>query len=439
MTSFRRSLSLLQRDRPIQNGESGSDTSPSPKLPRSRAYMVLRCFVNSMVNPVIVLMFLDSMRASFCGFFSQRSSRHMERLKVKGQHWHRGVFHLLVFFLLGIIIGFTPYFSVDVSKNFGLKHKAFSFEEDLTAGNAHHDSGKNEVSLAKLSTYKRNESLGKVAAMEWTGEPSYIPSSTEDTTLVDRKLLIVVTPTYPHSFQAYYLNRLAYTLRNVPPPLLWIVVEMPPQSAETAKTLRETGVMFRHLVCKQNMTNVKDGHVYQRNAALSHIEKHHLDGIVYFADDDRVYSTDLFEQMREIRRFGTWPVAMLSQSKNKVILEGPICNGTEVIGWHSDQIKKISKRFSLDISGFAFNSTILWDPKRWRRPTIEPIRLYDTIKGLLETTLVEQLVEDESQMQGLPSNCSKIMVWHAHMEAPEIFYSPGWLMLKDIEVAIPLP
>lgn len=56
-----------------------------------------------------------------------------------------------------------------------------------------------------------------------------------------------------------------------------------------------------------------------------------------------------------------------------------------------------------------------------------------------ETTLVEQLVEDESQMQGLPSNCSKIMVWHAHMEAPEIFYSPGWLMLKDIEVAIPLP
>lgn len=87
------------------------------------------------------------------------------------------------------------------------------------------------------------------------------------------------------------------------------------------------------------------------------------------------------------RRFGTWPVAMLSQSKNKVILEGPICNGTEVIGWHSDQIKKISKRFSLDISGFAFNSTILWDPKRWRRPTIEPIRLYDTIKGLLVSSL----------------------------------------------------
>ena len=89
------------------------------------------------------------------------------------------------------------------------------------------------------------------------------------------------------------------------------------------------------------------------------------------------------------RRFGTWPVAMLSQSKNKVILEGPICNGTEVIGWHSDQIQKISKRFSLDISGFAFNSTILWDPKRWRRPTLEPIRLYDTVKGLQVSSLQE--------------------------------------------------
>ncbi|KAJ0971800.1 hypothetical protein J5N97_019759 [Dioscorea zingiberensis] len=428
MASFRRSFSLMQREKSAQNGESGSDTSPSPKFPRSRMFLVLRGFVNSMVNPVVVLMVLDGMRASFCGIFSQRSSRPVERMKVKGQHWHRGVFHFFVFFLLGIFIGFTPYLSVDLSKSFGLKHGVFSFEEDHGAQNARHDSGESEVSLLKVSTYNHNESLKNMATLTWTNEilvPSYIPSSFQDSTLVYRKLLIIVTPTYPHAFQAYYLNRLAYTLRNAPPPLLWIVVEMPSQSAETARTLRATGVMFRHLVCEQNMTNIKDGRVYQRNVALSHVEKHHLDGIVYFADDDRVYSADLFEQMREIRRFGTWPVAILSKSKNKVMFKGPICNGTEVIGWHSNQISRMPKRFSLDMSGFAFNSTILWDPKRWRRPTLDPIRLYDTDKGLQETTLVEQLVEDESQMEGLPNNCSKIMVWHIRMEAPELFYPPG--------------
>jgi len=34
---------------------------------------------------------------------------------------------------------------------------------------------------------------------------------------------------------------------------------------------------------------------------LEHIEHHKLDGIVYFADDDNVYSLDLFQTIRDIR------------------------------------------------------------------------------------------------------------------------------------------
>lgn len=79
-------------------------------------------------------------------------------------------------------------------------------------------------------------------------------------------------------------------------------------------------------------------------------------------------------------RFGTWPVAMLAQSKNKAILEGPVCNGTQVIGWHTNEKSKRLRRFHVDMSGFAFNSTILWDPKRWHRPTYVPIRQLDTVK-----------------------------------------------------------
>lgn len=249
-----------------------------------------------------------------------------------------------------------------------------------------------------------------------------------------RKLLIVVTPTYNRSLQAYYLNRLAQVLRLVNPPVMWIVVEMNAQSPETAEILRNNGVMYRHLVCKKNSTEIKDRGVQQRNTALEHIEVHKLDGIVYFADDDNIYSLELFERIREISRFGTWPVAMLAQSKNKAILEGPVCNGSQVIGWHTNEKSKRLRRFHVDMSGFAFNSTILWDPKRWRRPFLNPIRQLDTIKeGFQETTFIEQLVAEESQMEGIPNGCGNIMNWHLHLDACGVLYPRGWSLHRNLE------
>ena len=63
------------------------------------------------------------------------------------------------------------------------------------------------------------------------------------------------------------------------------------------------------------------------------------------------------------RRFGTWPVAMLAQSKNKATFEGPVCNGSQLIGWRTIEKSKRLLRFHVDMSGFAFNSTILLGPK----------------------------------------------------------------------------
>lgn len=121
--------------------------------------------------------------------------------------------------------------------------------------------------------------------------------------LESQKLLIIVTPTYNHLFQAYYLHRLSQTLKLVPPPLLWVVVEMNSQSEETADILRSSGIMYRHLICKMNLTNTSHRSILLRNVAIAHIETHRLDGIVYFADDDNIYSVELFQQMREIRYF----------------------------------------------------------------------------------------------------------------------------------------
>jgi len=91
-------------------------------------------------------------------------------------------------------------------------------------------------------------------------------------------------------------------------------------------------------------------------------------------------------------RFGTWPVAMLAPSKNKAILEGPVCNGSQVLGWHTNEKSKRLRRFHVDMSGFAFNSTILWDPKRWRRPTSNPIRQLDSVKEGFQVFLLSLLL-----------------------------------------------
>jgi putative beta-1,4-xylosyltransferase IRX9 len=79
------------------------------------------------------------------------------------------------------------------------------------------------------------------------------------------------------------------------------------------------------------------------------------------------------------RKVGTWPVAMLAPGKNKAILEGPVCDGDRVIGWHTNEKSKMLRRFHVDMSGFAFNSTLLWDPKRRCHVAWNAIRQLDTV------------------------------------------------------------
>ncbi|CAN4076535.1 unnamed protein product [Withania somnifera] len=354
------------------------------------------------------------------GLSSQRSSRPLERSKLKGLIWRRALLQFFFCFVLGVFIGLTPL--LNLSTNFISTHQALSFEVLQPEENAQsYDVSRNVTSTTEdLPIIDNSTSEPNLVHVELKEEISYNASfnqSLGQEQMVSRKLLIIVTPTEVRPFQAYYLNRLAYVLKVVSSPLLWIVVEMNSQSVETADILRRTGVMYRHLVCSKNLTDVKDKNVHLRNMALSHIEMHHLVGIVYFADEYNIYSADVFEEMRQISRIGTWIVARLAENNRKVILQGPICNGSQVIGWHTEGRAKRYQRFYAEISGFAFNSTLLWDPKRWHRPTLEPIRQSDTARASSQvSTFIEQVVEDESQMEGFPMNCSRILVWQFNTE-----------------------
>ncbi|XP_021721183.1 probable beta-1,4-xylosyltransferase IRX9H [Chenopodium quinoa] len=401
MASTRRTLSPANQDRSYQNGSTStpfSSNSSSHKVSNSSIFVKLRRI--------------------FAGIFLLRSSRRNQ------QHsWRRQFYRCLLCFLIGILLGIFPFGHIEVEDDVRIHDFSFEIKSQSENNVQEKEMLRNEDSEITAKVSEIDVKLDVVLAEKFDYQP--------------RKLLIVVTPTYNRALQAYYMNRMSQVLKLVNPPVLWILVEMSAQSPETASILRNTGVMYRHLVCHKNLTDIKDRGVEQRNAALEHIEKHKLDGIVYFADDDNIYSLELFESIRKVSRFGTWPVAMLAQSKNKAILEGPVCSGSKVIGWHTNEKSKALRRFHVDMSGFAFNSTILWDPTRWRRPFLNPVRQLDTVKeGFQETTFIEQVVADESQMEGMPNDCGKIMNWHLHLDARWVAYPRGWLLQNNLDAVL---
>lgn len=260
MASVRRTLSPYH-DRPYLNGGNSFSVEPP-------SHRLLSNGKTSSVGVGIV---------RFIGeVFLGRSSR-------KGLNsWKRWVYRCLMFFSLGFLLGMAPFVGLN-----DVKDREASFQESLKPVEVvvREDNAKNLV--------EEDFVMDKVELGVLDGKERF--------DFVPQKLLIVVTPTYNRALQAYCLNRLGQVLRLVQPPLLWIVVEMNAASMETAEILRKTGLMYRHLVTMKNLADIKDRGVHQRNTALEHIERHKLDGIVYFADDDNIYSLQLFESLRAIR------------------------------------------------------------------------------------------------------------------------------------------
>ncbi|KAL6845295.1 hypothetical protein ACP4OV_024790 [Aristida adscensionis] len=440
----RRNAGAMLREESVKDWAE-FDPSPSPKLAYSQTYVAMRGLLTSVASLDPLLM-SSSLKSAWAAISSHRHARSLERSKPKGANWKRTMFRLLACFLVGIVIGFTPLFSVDLADNIDSENERLPFDGDALGRQSVRLGGTKLEPFAAESEATEDPKVAEsppVPAMLDDEvdfiEALHVEPAVNDSDIVVRKQLIVVTATSVRPHQAYYLNRLAHVLKNVPPPLLWIVAEWPYQSRETAEILRSSGVMYRHLICNRNTTNIRKIIVCQKNNAIFHIKKHRLDGIIHFADEERTYSADLFEEMRKIRRFGTWPVAVHAEAKYRVVLEGPLCSGNQVTGWHTNQRRGVARRFPIGFSGFAFNSTILWDPQRWNSPTLESIILHSGGRGgLQESRFIEKLVEDESQMEGLADNCTRILVWNFDLEPPQLNYPSGWLLQKNLDAVVPI-
>ena len=70
----------------------------------------------------------------------------------------------------------------------------------------------------------------------------------------------------------------------------------------------------------------------------------------------------------------------MARGERKVVVRGPACSAAAVTGWFSRDFggngtaaATTARPPEVDAHGFAFNSSVLWDPERWGRyPTSEP-------------------------------------------------------------------
>ncbi|KAK6779601.1 hypothetical protein RDI58_021785 [Solanum bulbocastanum] len=359
----------------------------------------------------------------------------LERSKKKVQLWKKAIFHFLLCFVMGFFTGFAPTGKGTTSM--------FSTRNAIAIPKTHHESNQTYHSLnmmvnkplsdetsaatttittttviSQWSKLNETRHSKKVLAKDQEEEEEKQQDQDQDQDQEPEeanneflRLLIIVTPTSAKDQnRGMLLKRLSNTLRLIPQPILWIVVEQQIEDSQVSKILRKTGIMYRHLVFKENFTNIHEEVDHQRNVALNHIEHHRLSGIVHFASLSNVYDLTFFDELRAIEGFGTWPMALLSANKKEVIIEGPVCDSSEVMGWHlkKSNNSNIDERPPIRVSSFAFNTSILWDPERWGRTS----SIQDTSQDSLKFVRKEVL-EDETKLMGIPPNdCSKILLWN---------------------------
>ncbi|CAH8361331.1 unnamed protein product [Eruca vesicaria subsp. sativa] len=332
----------------------------------------------------------------------------LERSKKKTQVWKKAVIHFSICFVMGFFTGFAPAGKSSLFSNFETNPSTTS--KSQIPPQPSENSTYTPNSLADKALV--NSQVQAPAPSESRkAEPENRSLSETQDEVTPRGLVIVVTPIMTKDrYKNVLLRRMANTLRLVPPPLLWIVVEKHSEADVNSSStmLRKTGLMYRRIVFKENFTSLEAELDHQRNLALRHIEHHKLSGIVHFAGLNNIYDLEFFDEIRDIEVFGTWPMALLSANRKRVIVEGPVCESSQVLGWHLRKINNETEtKPPVHISSFAFNSSILWDPERWGRPSSVEGTKQDSIKYVKQVVL-----EDDTKLKGLPAqDCSKVMLW----------------------------
>ncbi|KAI4341930.1 hypothetical protein MLD38_026599 [Melastoma candidum] len=277
----------------------------------------------------------------------------VDKLRKKQLIWERAVVHYSIFFVLGIFLGLAPTSHhpsiISSTRDLSFVKQSFGVPQSVMVTP--------EVKVDRSSNAQQ------------TGD---VEEENKRPDLISRKLLIVVTitrTTCNGNSDVGTLARLGNTLRLVPPPLLWILVEGRCQEQEyddtVYTTLMKTGVMYKNLVVAENYTTGSEAEIadWHEEVALRHIINHRLSGIVHFSSPWDVYDLGFFEELRGM--FGEWPVSTDHQEMDSKVLGRRSCgSSSKTMGWIV-RFRQPSSMLDLRNTSadpcVGFNSTVLFD------------------------------------------------------------------------------
>ncbi|KAG1363941.1 Glycosyltransferase [Cocos nucifera] len=265
--------------------------------------------------------------------------------------------------------------------------------------------------------------------------------------------LLVVTPTYPRTFQAVHLTGVLHSLQLVPYPLTWLVVDaagVGAASNETATLLAPSRVPVLHIRFSGHMPlRWSDRHrteTRMRLHALRVIKKRRLEGIVLFADDSNVHSMELFDEIQKVKWMGAVSVGIIAHSGNTgmvaprqlskeeeenfpVPVQGPACNSSgQLAGWHTfNSLPYVNKSATfigdgamvlpqkLEWAGFVLNSRLLWEEAEGKPDWVRNLDEVGMNKEGIESPL--DLLKDASFVEPLGNCGKKVLLWWLRVEA----------------------
>ncbi|RWV85685.1 hypothetical protein BHE74_00029822 [Ensete ventricosum] len=217
----------------------------------------------------------------------------MDRSKKRSHLLKKALVHFSLCFVMGFFTGFAPHSTATLFHDRPVKRVGV-----VPSAPVDHMERVVDASLIQIP-----RSLPAAVLPEGDADPpppKDVGRAREPQSPSQRLLIVVTTTRSDDRLQGAYLRRLAHTLRLVPPPLLWLVVQDHADALTTAEMLRTTGVVYRHLTFKENFTDPAAEADHQCNVALSHVEYHRLTGIVHFAAASNVYDLRFFDEIREI-------------------------------------------------------------------------------------------------------------------------------------------
>ena len=161
--------------------------------------------------------------------------------------------------------------------------------------------------------------------------------------------LILVTPTYNNPKRILFIQECIHKFSQIKD-LTWILCEDGDTIDDTVNELLLKSKIDYHYF---SFGPTKDKGNEQRNVCYEYIVNNNINGIIYNADDDNEYNLLLFDEIKKTKNISIFPVGNLGPNG----IERPILENGKIKYWDAGWT---TRRFPIDMAGFAFHSKYLY-------------------------------------------------------------------------------